>query len=193
MEDKLAALTDDDYKALYSELYAKDSNGRRVSFYRVPLDQDPSIDPLSINKKLADVQSYKDRMVVILNDAIRNESYCKTALKDMESRFESEVGSALTTDAIKNSGNAGIQKAVAMRVASKALVVELFAGEGKYEDKISLLTKKYAEAGVFLKEVENLYENLDKTSMALAVQLKSVMMNMRLYNPLLPKEEQYGS
>ena len=182
----LKIINDVDYEAYYKELYLNDGAGPVLSRYRVPLDPDPSICPMSINKKLSEVQAYKDRVVVILNHAIQNKSHWETLLKKLESKFDSEVNMALTSDTVKNSGNAGIQKAVALRVASNSIVAEIWKGEGKYEDRLSGLSKKYAEASAFLAEVKNLFENLDSTSMNLAVQLKSMMMNARLYNPMLP-------
>ena len=190
--DDNQAITEAEYSAYYKEIYvAEVSGGPTVSRYRVPLDKDPSIDPMAINRKLSEVQAYKDRLVVILNHAIRNKSHRETILKAFEAKFEDEVNEALTSDSVKNSGNAGIQRAVALRQASKAIETEItekaktagtpITGEVKCGVRLANYHRGLARAVAFLAEVKNLYENLDASSMALALQLKSLLLNARVY------------
>jgi hypothetical protein len=170
----------EEYERFYQELYME-RDGVIMSQFRVPLDSDPSMNPKGINTKLALVQALKDRLVVILNRAIRNESYWRALSKKVEGRHEAEVQRAMLTEKVKTSGNADSRKAMSANDAADTVLKDLFKGEGKLEEHVASINKKHSEAIAFLSEVKNLYENIDSSSMNLAVQLKSVMVNTKIY------------
>lgn len=171
----------EEYDVYYNEMYAKTSDGGTISRYAVPLDADPQTNPKGINEKLAKIQGLKDRLICILNRAIQNEAHWKAMEKRLEACYEAETNKALVTTEVKTSGNAGIQKAMAHNEACKAIVASLFKGEGKFEDHSSSIGKRHTEAIAFLSEVKNLYDGLDSASMNLAIQLKSCMLNAKIY------------
>ena len=117
---------------------------------------------------------------------------------------------ALTSESVKNSGNAGIQKAVATRIASSAIMSKMAAkaaamakAAGKeppkdldgleYGDYYNSINKKHAKAQSFLSEIRNIYDNMDSCSMALTVQLKSVMVNARISGDMFIHGGENGS
>ena len=176
----LKPITQEEYEQYYQELYTE-NQGVIMSQFRVTLDNDPSMNPKGINEKLATVQGLKDRLVVILNGAIKNEMYWRALTKKVEGRHEAEVNRAMLTETVRKSGNSESRKALSAVDAEKTVLQDLFRGEGKLEDHVAAIDKKHSEAIAFLSEVKNIYENLDSSSMNLAVQLKSVMVNQRIY------------
>lgn len=171
----------EDYEVYYGEMYVKDAENKVISRYAVPLDADPQTNPKGINEKLARIQGNKDRLIVILIAAMQNKAYWEAFSKKLAAYYESEVQKAMATEAVKTSGNAGIQKAMAHNKACEMVLAGLFKGEGTYEGRSTAVSNKYMEAQAFLNEVKAIYDNLDSASMNLAVQLKACMMNERIF------------
>lgn len=181
MSEVLKPINPEEYESFYRELYSKSDGGIVFSQFRVALDKDPSLNPKALNEKLAQVQSLKDRLVVILNRAVKNEQYWKTVSNRLENRYESEKQRAYLLPDVKKEKNAEGRTAMATDVAKKNIITQSFRGEGLYENKVAEMDIKHAESIAFLSEVKNIYENLDAANMGLAVQLKSIMANMRIY------------
>jgi hypothetical protein len=169
----------EEYEAFYRELYSTSDGGLVFSQFRVPLDSDPSLNPKGMNEKIAKVQGLKDRLVVIMNRALKSKAYWDTAVKKVAAKYEAEFQRAML-DVAKQHSNAEMRKAAASDIACRTIVADVFRNEGKYEDQLSAINKKLAEAIAFYSEVKNIYDNLDASSMNLAVQLKSVMVNARI-------------
>jgi hypothetical protein len=169
----------EEYEAFYRELYSSGDGGLVFSQFRVPLDSDPSLNPKGMNEKIAKVQGLKDRLVVIMNRALKSKAYWDTAIKKVAAKYEAEFQRAML-EVAKLHSNAEMRKAAASDIACRAIVSDVFQNEGKYEDQLSAVNKKLAESIAFYSEVKNIYDNLDASSMNLAVQLKSVMVNARL-------------
>ena len=169
----------EEYEAFYREIYSSGDGGLVFSQFRVPLDSDPSLNPKGMNEKIAKVQGLKDRLVVIMNRALKSKAYWDTATKKVAAKYDAEFQRAML-EVAKLHSNAEMRKAAASDIASRSIVTDVFQSEGKYEDQLSAINKKLAEAIAFYSEVKNIYDNLDASSMNLAVQLKSVMVNARL-------------
>lgn len=169
----------EEYEAFYRELYSSGDGGLVFSQFRVPLDSDPSLNPKGMNEKIAKVQGLKDRLVVIMNRALKSKAYWDTAVKKVAAKYEAEFQRAMLEVASHHS-NAEMRKAAAGDIACRTIVAEVFKSEGKYEDQVAAINKKLAESIAFYSEVKNIYDNLDASSMNLAVQLKSVMVNARI-------------
>lgn len=180
--DVLNPMTADEYRLLYAEIYAtiKDS-GLMKSNFSVDMDTDPTINPKGINEKLAKVQGNKDRLVVIYNRALKNKSYYDTVLKGLQAEFDAEYQKAMLSEDVKKAGNAEMRVAKATQDAKAEMLRERFKGVGTYEQNMVSRLTKQAEANAFFTEIKHIYENLDSTSMNLAIQLKSVMLNARIY------------
>ena len=171
----------EEYDAFRKELYIYKDGAESASRYAVSLDEDPTLRPRDLSKKLAEVQANKDRLVVILNRAILNDAYWKTVSKRIEARFESETNQAYLAEEVKSLKNQELRQGQASVLAAKAVIVALFEGTGTYDDQMALVYRNWQDAMAFLGEVKNLYENVDKTSYALALQLKSTMVNMKIF------------
>jgi hypothetical protein len=181
MGEVLRAISPEEHDAFYREIYSSGEGGLVFSQFRVSMDTDPTLNPKGINEKIAKVQGLKDRLVVIYNRAIKNKNYWDTVTKKVQARFDAAYQKAMLLDEVKKAGNAESRVAAATEKAKKAVLIEVFKGDGTYDDRISNIAAKFAEAISFFSEVKNIYENLDSTSMNLAIQLKSVMLNARIY------------
>lgn len=168
-------ITVQEYKTLLAELYTEGK-----SSYTVDLDSDPAANPRLINSKLERVQSYKNRVVTILNKAVANQAYWKAIVKKMETRKAAAENAAMVTEAVKNEKNAESRKAAAAIAGAQKVVETMFKGEGTYEDHYCQALNCLADAESFLSEVENVYKNLDSTDMNLAVQQKNVLLCVKL-------------
>lgn len=170
----------EEYEVFRKELYIYKDGAESASRYAVSLDEDPTLRPKDLSKKLAEVQANKDRLVVMLNRAILNDAYWKTISKRIEARFESETNKAYLDEQVKSLKNQELRQGQASVFAAKAVVDALFDGKGVYEDQTALVYRNWQDALAFLGETKNIYESVDKTSFLLALQLKSVMVNMRI-------------
>ena len=63
------------------------------------------------------------------------------------------------------------------RVVAREQVLNLFDGKGTYVEQTSFVHSQWQDSIAFLGEVKNIYENVDKTSFLLALQLKSIMVS----------------
>jgi hypothetical protein len=174
-------ITPKEYEDFRAELYEIVEGKESSTRFAVALDSDPSLRPKGINEKLSVVQGNKDRLMVIYNRAILNESYWKTKLKQAESKYEAEFQRAMLSDEAKTGKNGEIRNATATSMASASVVQSLFSGEGVYEDNMAKVSIRLADAIAFFKSVQNIYDNLNSTDMNLARQLKSIMVNTKVY------------
>jgi hypothetical protein len=180
--DAARPITSDEYKAFREELYkTRQDASREVVAYHVDLDSDPTMQPKNISAKLARVQSFKERMVVILNRAILAEAFWKTAVGKIEAKFKAELSRALASEEIRKAGgSADSREAMASVAAERSVVAEIFNGQGKLEDHMLSARSRLADASAFHSEVQNLFDNLDSAETSLAVQQKNTVLSLRL-------------
>ncbi len=195
MSEVLHSITKEEYDALYKEIYSTAGNGLQLSNFRVPMDEDPTLNPKGINDKISKVQALKDRLVVIYNRAIKNKNYWDTVHKKLNALFEAEYQRSMLLEEVKKAGNAEMRVAAATERAKREMLVKVFKGDGTYDGRMAEIATKQSEAVSFFNEIKNIYENLDSTSMNLAIQLKSVMLNARIYGDGFGMEqgEKHGS
>lgn len=170
-----------EYEAFRTELYNVTGGSERSCNFTVALDEDPTLRPKNLTEKMAKTQACKDRVVVILNRAILNESYWKSLTKRIDARFESETAKAYLDPSMKELKNQELRQGQATSIAEAAVLAGLFEGKGTYDSQTALIHKNAQDAVAFLSEVKNIYDNLGDTAVALAVQLKSVMVNAKVY------------
>jgi hypothetical protein len=170
-----------EYEAFRSELYEIKDGAEGVCKFTVALDEDPTMRPKNMTEKLAHVQACKDRMIMILNRAILGEAYWKTVTKRVAARLESEIARAYLDPSMKELKNQELRSGQATVIAEEKVLAGLFEGKGTYDEQTTLIHKNAQDAVAFLAEVKNIYDNLNDTSIALAVQLKSVMVNAKVY------------
>jgi hypothetical protein len=170
-----------EYDAFRAEIYEIVNGVESVCRFTVPMDADPTLRPKNLTEKMAQTQACKDRMVVILNRAILNEAYWKTVIKRVDARFESEIARAYLDPSMKELKNQELRSGQATSIAEEAVLKFLFDNKGTYDEQTALIHKNAQDAVAFLSEVKNIYDNLSDTAVALAVQLKSVMVNAKVY------------
>lgn len=170
-----------EYEAFRSELYDASGGSEKSCNFTVALDEDPTLRPKRMTEKMAQTQAAKDRVVVILNRAILNEAYWKTLVKRVDARLESEVARAYLDPSMKELKNQELRQGQATVIAEAAVLKGLFQGEGTFDSQSALIHRNAQDAIAFLSEVKNIYDNLSDTAVALAVQLKSVMVNAKVY------------
>lgn len=170
-----------EYDAFRAELYEVINGAEASCRFSVGMDEDPTLQPKKLTEKISRVQGSKDRVVVILNRAILNEAYWKTVIKRIESRLESEIAKAYLDPSVRELKNQELRGGQATSMAEGAVLSGLFDGKGTYDEQTTLIRKNAQDAIAFLSEVKNIYDNLGDTAVALAVQLKSVMVNAKVY------------
>jgi len=170
-----------EYSAFRAEMYDVVNGAETACRFTVPLDADPTMRPKNLTEKISKVQSCKDRVIVILNRAILNEAYWKTVIKRVDARFESEIAKAYLDPGMKEHKNQELRSGHATTIAEAAVLASLFEGKSTYDEQTALIHKNAQDAVSFLAEVKNIYDNLGDAAVALAVQLKSVMVNAKVY------------
>ncbi len=177
----LKPISDEEYISFINELYENSRDGSRQVRFTVQLPEDPSVNPLELNSKLSKVQSLKDRLVVIMNRGLVNKSYWDATVSRVQGLLETEIASQLISNPdVKAAKNSDARNSMAEIYAKQKLHPILFVKYSSFDDGFSALTTKQAEANAFYNEVKNIYSNLDDKSMALAVQLKTIILNARL-------------
>lgn len=173
-------ISPEEYKTYRSELYKIRQDASREDLaYQVKLDEDPTRIPLNISANLAKVQSYMERVVVVLNRAILAEAYWKTAAYKLESKFDSEyVRVLISAEGQAAAKNAEGREAFATVKAQETVINILFsdreaAKRPKYEDQMFHFKSNLADASAFREEVQNIYDILELASTSLAVQQKN--------------------
>lgn len=176
-------ITPDEYQKFRAELYKTSSElGRETVSYSVPLDEDPTLNPKGLNQKVSLVQAYKDRVVTILNRAVLAEAYEKTRLAKVDAEYEAAERTAMISEEVRAAKSAEVREAMAANKASEDVVKRIFEGKGTFEGNRISLVARHNDALSFLREVQNIYDNLESTGVQLAVQLKSIMVNAKVYD-----------
>lgn len=175
-------ITAAEYQQFFAELYKEGK-----SAYSVDLAADPSVDPRKLNGQIERVQAYKNRVLPILNRAVANEAYWKSAVRKLETRVDMAEHQAMVTDAVRAEKNAESRKASAKIEAGKSVLAKVSAESGRAAtgEFIELLIgaeERHADALSFLIEVKNIYENLDSTDMNLARQQRNILICAKLYS-----------
>jgi hypothetical protein len=183
----------EEYKKFREELYEFQNGAESKPRFAVSLDSDPTMKPKAISEKLAEIQAYKDRALVIYNRAILCEAYWRTVMRRIEAKHKGETKRAALLEEVRKGKSADIRVAEAERIANEAVVKELFKDKKdengdviEYDAHFSKVASHLADAGAFMVEMKHIYENLDETSKNIMVQLKSVMVNVKVYGD--PKE-----
>lgn len=179
----------EEYEAFRSELYEIVGGKESACRFTVAMDEDPTLKPKNLTEKIARTQACKDRVVVIFNRAILNEAYWRTLIKRVDARLESETAKAYLDPAVRELKNQELRQGQATTIAEAAVLQGLFEGKGTYDSQTALIHKNAQDAIAFLSEVKNLYDNLSDTAVALAVQLKSVMVSAKVYGGIGVEEE----
>jgi hypothetical protein len=173
-------ITKEEYQQLLAELYVK-ADGKVQSRYKVDLDEDPSMSPRKLSGKFKEVQSQKDRVLVILNKALANEAFWKATLKKIDTKFNAAEVSAMIDPDVMKMKSKELREASAEISAGKKIVEKMFKGEGEYAEHYSKLQELHSDSLNFMLEVRNIYDNLDSTDKNLARQLKTVLLCAKLF------------
>ena len=152
--------------------------------YSVPLDDDPTIDPKGLNAKFKLVQGYKDRVLILLNRAIKAEAYWKAMMKKVEMFRVAEYSKAMVTEEVKKGGSEKTRDAMATNLSDTSMNTRLFQGKGTFQEHVAQLQYQHTDAVTFQNELQNIFDNLESTASNLSRQLKSVIVNTRLYSEL---------
>ena len=192
MKSPTRPITTEEYEQFLAELYKQDESGRTIPTYKVELDDDPSLNPRTLSEKLKWVQAHKNRVVVIFNRAISNESYWRKIVKRLNTKFKSTYNKAMMNPDVRKEKSSDLRESCAEITAGVELVNALFDGKGTYEDNMIAAEGKHIDAQSFLNEVKNIYENLDSTDMNLARQQKNVLICAKLYGEVLEDDRRSG-
>ena len=168
-----------EYEAFRAEMYTIKDGAEQSCNFTVGLDADPTLRPKEMTDKMSRTQAKKDRMLVILNRAVLNESYWKTVIKRVDARLESEIARAYLDPSMKELKNQELRSGNATVIAEGAVLKGLFADKGSYDEQTTLIHRNAQDAIAFLSECKNIFDNLSDTAIALSVQLKSVMVSTR--------------
>jgi len=186
----LRPIRKEEFEAFRKELYEVREGSREFVKPAVELDRDAVDKPKGIAEKLAEVQAHKNRVLVILNRSVSNEGFWESMIDKLDDSHKAVGKQALLTDAVRGAKSAELREAMANDLANKEVARVLLkhepeSGDVKVEipffvSQRSIVAKNLAEAIAFKMEVKNIYDNLDDTSRNLAVQLKAVMVALKI-------------
>jgi SMC interacting uncharacterized protein involved in chromosome segregation len=134
----------------------------------VTLDSDPVSQGLvSINKKIAEIQSYKDRTNSLLLEAIKNRHTAEDAFERLKFAHEAEVDKLLATDSeVQNQKSEKLRVAVANSRNPEAVL------------KLHYAELELAHADSYYKQVQHVYSHLEGVNAALSRQISVIQMSV---------------
>ena len=140
----------EEYDLFRKELY-EFKDGREVGVtFSVGLDADPSSNPKAIAEKLAHVQGFKDRALMILNRAVLGESFRKSAVKCIEAKYEAETRRAMLNENVAKAKNQEMRGAEASKIAEAIIVKEVYQtrkpAEGEKPIQLTIMVKAPGDA-----------------------------------------------
>jgi hypothetical protein len=150
-------LTDEEVQARLAE----------IATVRVALDPDPMANGLtSFNKKLAEIQLYKDRVSYLVTEALHNSNTAEVLFETLKGDYERQLEVLLATDSTVQS-----QKSAEMRNAT-----------AKQKIPEQVLKLHYAEVDLlkaqgYLKVLQSIYNNLESCNSNLSRQITVIQLS----------------
>jgi len=148
-------------------LFPFDKYRKEIKSYEVKLEKDPLKDLASHDEKFQILQSYRDRVVSVLNEALEFHNRVSSLFKMMKSDYDIKFNGALVTDEeIK-------------KLSSKELRIS--AANDKYNEemkKMRVVDLCILEIKTFIEEITNVCNNLDTTRESLKHQQFNGKMRM---------------
>jgi len=157
----------DDFRKKVLSLFPFDKYRKEIKSYEVKLEKDPLKDLASHDEKFQILQSYRDRVVSVLNEALEFHNRVSSLFKMMKSDYDIKFNGALVTDEeIK-------------KLSSKELRIS--AANDKYNEemkKMRVVDLCILEIKTFIEEITNVCNNLDTTRESLKHQQFNGKMRM---------------
>ena len=153
-------LTDEDYEKRYKEL----------STVKIELDPDPLSTGLpSINRKIAELQSQRERVNAMLIEAIKNKSEANILFDAKKGDHGRQLENLLATDQdVKVQKSSELRKATA-NVKLKDLVIDMAYSELEAQ-----------KADAYYKCVQQMYGHLESANMNLSRQISVIQMGVQI-------------
>jgi hypothetical protein len=141
-----------------------------VATLRVALDPDPMANGLtSVNKKIAELQLYKDRLSYLITEALHNQNTSEVLYETIKGEYDRELEILLATDSqVMTQKSAEMRNATAkQRIPEKVL-------------KVHRAEIDHLKAQGYLNVLKNIYGNLESCNSNLSRQITVLQMSMQL-------------
>ena len=141
-----------------------------VATLRVALDPDPIANGIgSINKKISELQLYKDRLSYLITEALHNNNTSEIEYEQLKGEYERQLQTLLATDSTVMSGKSADARSAAANQKMPELVLKVHFSE----------IEKLKASG-YLNVLKNIYSNLESCNSNLSRQITVLQMSMQL-------------
>lgn len=159
-------LTEEDYKNIYNEIYEIKEN--KITFrYAIEID----LNNLNLSQIISDLIQTKNRLVILLNMALKNKTYYQTKKAKIDIIFDYILNKTKMEDT-ETKMTVEQKKAYATNKAYEILSERIFNGENAPQ-KLMELEEQVNKADVLYNEIKNLYSNLNDIIIALGIMAKT--------------------
>lgn len=141
-----------------------------VATLRVALDPDPMANGLSsVNKKIAELQLYKDRLSYLITEGLHNNNSAEIEYEKLKSEYERQIETLLATDS-----SVMAQKSAEMRNATaKQKMPELVL-------KVHFAEIEKLKSSGYLNVLKNIYSNLESCNSNLSRQITVLQLGLNI-------------
>lgn len=141
-----------------------------VATLRVALDPDPMANGLtSVNKKIAELQLYKDRLSYLVTEGLHNSNTAEIEYEQLKGEYERQFQTLLATDSTVMSGKSAEARSALANQKMPELVLKVHFSE----------IEKLKSSG-YLNVLKNIYSNLESCNSNLSRQITVLQMSMQL-------------
>jgi hypothetical protein len=141
-----------------------------VATLRVALDPDPMNNGIgSINKKISELQLYKDRLSYLITEALHNSNTAEIEYEQLKGEYDRQLQTLLATDSTVMSGKSADARSAAANQKMPELVLKVHFSE----------LEKLKSSG-YLNVLKNIYSNLESCNSNLSRQITVLQMSMQL-------------
>jgi hypothetical protein len=141
-----------------------------VATCRVALDPDPTANGvLSLNKKLAEIQLFKDRLSYLITEALHNSNSAEIEYEQLHGDYERQIETLISTDSTVMAG----KSADARNAAAKQKMPELVL-------KVHFAEIEKLKASGYLNVLKNIYSNLESCNSNLSRQITVLQLSLNI-------------
>jgi hypothetical protein len=139
-----------------------------VATLRVALDPDPMANGItSVNKKIAELQLYKDRLSYLITEGLHNNNTAEIEHEQLKGEYERQFQTLLATDSTVMSGKSAEARSASANQKMPELVL-----------KVHFAEIEKLKAGGYLNVLKNIYSNLESCNSNLSRQITVLQLGL---------------
>lgn len=141
-----------------------------VATLRVALDPDPMANGLSsVNKKIAELQLYKDRLSYLITEGLHNNNSAEIEYEKLKGEYDRQMETLLATDSTVMSGKSADARNATAKQKMPELVLNVHFAE----------IEKLKASG-YLNVLKNIYSNLESCNSNLSRQITVLQLGLNI-------------